>query len=196
MKKQRHYFANKGLSNQGYGFCSGHVWMWELYCEESWVPKNWCFWTVVLEKTLERPARRSNQSIFKEISPEYSLEGLRLKLKLQDFGHLTQSSDSLEKTLTLGKIDGRRKRGQQRIRWLDGITDSMGMSLSRIQELVMAWEAWHEAVHGLVKSRTWLSNWTELSWKNPLLHHYQASASPGMAHLCLEVFFLFFLLFP
>ena len=175
-----------------------------MYGCESWTIKKaehrridafelWC-WRRLLR--VPWTARRSNQSIFKEISPEYSLEGLRLKLKLQDFGHLTQRSDSLEKILTLGKIDGRRKRGQQRIRWLDGITDSMGMSLSRIQELVMAWEAWREAVHGLVKSRTWLSNWTELSWKNPLLHHYQASASPGMAHLCLEVFFLFFLLFP
>ena len=101
------------------------VWMWELDHKESWSLKNQCFWTVVLEKTLESPldCKDSNQSILKEISPEYSLEGLMLKLKLQYLGHLMQSSDSLEKTLMLGQIEGRRRRGQQRIRWLDGITD-------------------------------------------------------------------------
>ena len=99
-KKQRHYFANKGPSSQSYGFSSSHVWMWELDCEESWALKNWCFWTVVLEKTLEIPctARRSSQSILKEISPEYSLEGLMLKLKLQYFGHLMGRTDSLERS--------------------------------------------------------------------------------------------------
>ena len=104
------YFANKGLSSQGYGFSSSHVWMWELDCEESWAPKNWCFWTVVLEKILESllDPRRCNQSILKEISPECSLEGLMLKLKLQYFGHLMWRFDSLEKTLLLGRIGGRR----------------------------------------------------------------------------------------
>ena len=131
IKKQSHYFANKGPSSQGYRFSTGHVWMWDLNYKESWMPKNWCFWTVMLEKTRESlwTARRSNWSILKEIRPGCLLEGLMLKLKLQYFVHLMWRADSFEKTLILAKNKGRRRRARQRMIWLYGITNTMDMGL-------------------------------------------------------------------
>ena len=182
IKKQRHYLANKDLSSQTM------VFLVVLHGCEDWTIKKaecrridafelWC-WRRLLR--VPWTARRANQSVLKEISPGCSLEGLMLKLKLQYFGHLLQRADSFEKTLMLGKIEGRRRRGWQRMSWLDGITDSMDMTLGGLRELVMDREAWHAAVQGVAKSRTRLSNWTELNWTEGLRCRFSGHwAHPG-----------------
>ena len=165
IKKQRHYFANKDPYSRSYGFSSSHVWMWKLDHKESWAPKNWCLWTVVLDKTPKSPldCKEIQPVNPKGISPEYSLEGLMLKMKFQYFGHLMRRIDSFEKTLMLGQIEARRREEKGTTKdemvgwyhWLNGhaFEQALGVGDGRA------------AVHGVTKSWTQLSDWTELNWK-------------------------------
>ena len=160
IKMQRHHFANQCPSSQNYGFSSSHLWMWELDHEEGWAPDNWCFWTVVLEKTLESPLDcREIKSVHLKGNQAWIFTG-RIVAEAPIFCHLMRRANSLEKSLILGKIEGRKYWGLQRMKWLDSIIDLMDMSLSKHREIVKDREAWHASVHGITKIWTWLNDWT------------------------------------